>query len=132
MSKLILFNKVKERLITEVPTFKKSKFPKKHVGMFNNQFDNEKRETGIFELLAEIHQALQGFDGEVFTGLSRGPERQDVDHDNVIVWQADYITNLTDTTATDTRKLVNAEVEKLTVEKDLDIDNPVIRTGDGE
>lgn len=78
-----------------------------------------------------VYKALQLFQGVEFTPLNRVAERQDVDHDNCIVWETDFETKLVDTTAdTDADKPTVTATLELTTE--LDIDNEVIRTGDGE
>ena len=86
----------------------------------------------MFQFIKEVHQAVNGFEGACWTGLQRGPERQDTNHDNVIVWQVDYMTNLNDASADPARKLIEATITDIVVNKDLDIDNDIIRSGDGK
>lgn len=81
-------------------------------------------------LVEDVYKALQLFDHDCFTPLKRVAERQDVDHDNCIVWETDFTTKLVDGAAyTDEDKpTVTATLD---VSTDLDIDDDIIRTGDG-
>ena len=83
-------------------------------------------------LVDEVYKALQLFQSDIFTPLKRVTERQDTDHDNCIVWETDYITKLIDTTADSNAGLPEVTIGTLEVTPDLDIDNDVIRTGDGD
>lgn len=88
-------------------------------------------DLGIFDLIQDINVAIQGFSGPLFSGLQRIEERQDLDHDMCNIWQIDYECNLTDC-ATDPRaNLKEHTIATLVINKELDIDNPIIRTGDG-
>lgn len=85
-------------------------------------------------VIDKIYFAIQGlFKNEKYSPLLRVAERQDTDHDRVIDWQMDFLTTMfqcgeLDTTLT---QIPGGTVDvKTTV--DLDIDNDVIRTGDGK
>ena len=82
-----------------------------------------------FDLIHKIYSVLQGFQGATFTSLMRTTDIQDVNHDNLIVWRTDF-----DFMATDCPDLINkveTTITELEINRDLDIDNQVIRTGDG-
>lgn len=82
-------------------------------------------------LVDKVYKALQLFSHPCFTPLKRVAERQDIDHDNCIVWETDFLTRLVDGEAyTDEDK--PSVTASLNLSVDLDIDNDVIRTGDGE
>ena len=99
-----------------------------HIGY--NAINNEKvDESGMFDFIEEVHAAISGFAGECFTPLQRVTERQDEDFDHVLIWEADYSTQLTDNSGRDTKKLVSSTVADVDVQGDLDIDNDIIRTG---
>jgi len=85
----------------------------------------------IFDTIQSVYIALQGFSGACFSGLQRIEEVQDTDHDNVIIWKTIFSTTATDAEAHPSNKLVEANVTNLNITSDLDIDNDVIRTGDG-
>lgn len=74
----------------------------------------------IFELAQKVHQSIQGFAVEgLISPFNRKRERQDTDHDNVIVWQIEYVTLLTDNSANRKRRLVLVETPiELELEKD--------------
>lgn len=85
----------------------------------------------VFDRKSAIHEALQGFKDNYFTAFVRVSETQDTDHSNYMVWTIDYQTTYTDISTYTRRNFVEANVTTLTVNADLDIDNQVIRTGDG-
>lgn len=91
----------------------------------------ETEDLGIFDLVQNIHIAVQGFSGAFFSGLQRIEERQDLDHDNINIWQVDYECNLTDCITDPRNKQIQHTITSLELEKELDIDNPIIRSGDG-
>ena len=105
-----------------------------HCGFESYVTNSIENDAAIFDILERIHKALQGFsDGECFNPLDRVTERQDTDHDNVVVWEMDYTTILLDTApATELKLVTSPGPHDLEVIGDLDIDNDVIRTGDGE
>lgn len=84
-----------------------------HVG-----FESYKtEELEVLDLLDDLHEDLQGFHiNDEFTPLDRNFEGQDTNHDNVIVWQMDYDTLLSDNSGNRNKKLT------LTTIGDLEID----------
>lgn len=87
---------------------------KLHVG-----FESVKtEELEILDLLEDIHADLQGMhDPEYYTPLDRSFEGQDTNHDNVIVWQMDYDTLLSDNAGNRNNKLVKTTIENLQTDK---------------
>ena len=92
----------------------------------------ETEDETFYNDIEQVHAALQGFQGELFTKLNRKEEREDNDHDNCIVWEMDYETRLCDGAGDQDKDLVEATPTKLTITPKLDIDNDNIRTGDGD
>ncbi len=91
---------------------------KLHVG-----FESVKtEELEVFDLLEDIHEDLQGMhDPEYYTPLNRSFEGQDTNHDNVIVWQVDYDTLLSDNSGNRNNKLVETTIENLQTDKDPEV-----------
>lgn len=86
-------------------------------------------ETAIFDLIHDVFNSLQGFQTTDFTSLNRTGDVQDANHDNVIVWRTDFELMLPD--QIDPIGKTQTTINTLEIQKDLDIDNQVIRTGDG-
>ena len=82
-------------------------------------------------LVDEIYQALHLYTTDNFSPLKRIAERQDVDHENVIVWEVDYTTVLLDQQAYTERNFATLTETDLEVNTDVDIDSVIIKTGDG-
>jgi len=100
------------------------------VESYKNETDSA---PDVLAITNEVHVKIEGFGGGCFTELSKSAERQDIDHDNCIVWQLDYETLVTDGAADDRLNLIlTPGTPDLEVIGDLDIDNEVIRTGDGD
>lgn len=86
----------------------------------------------ISPIIDKVYFAIQGLNGEFYGPLLRVAERQDTDHDRVIDWQMDFNTMMFECgKLDDTLTEISGGTLKLELDKDLDIDNPVIRTGDG-
>lgn len=84
-------------------------------------------------IVDNVYKALQLFNDDCFfTPLKRVAERQDTDHDNCIVWETDFITHLVDSTSYSDADKPATTITTLDITTDLDIDDPVIRTGDGD
>ena len=94
-------------------------------------------ETVSFPIISpkidKIYFAVQRLSGEFYSELLRVAERQDIDHERVIDFQMDFLTTIFQCGEKDSSltQIPGGTVDlDLTVE--LDIDNPIIRTGDGE
>jgi len=84
------------------------------------------------DLVDKVYKSLQLHSQPEYSSLIRLAERQDVDHGNCIVWEIDFKTELTDVTAsTDADKTLLGVVPALQIDSELDIDDQIIRTGDG-
>ena len=77
-------------------------------------------------------QGLQGLGSNFYGPLLRVAERQDTDHDRVIDWQMDFNTMMFECGELDTSlKKITGGTLGVDVNVDLDIDDDVIRSGDG-
>ncbi len=99
---------------------------------FNSPDNDKLDESGFFDFEEIIYKALNGLDSVCFTPLKRVADRADEDFDHVYIQETDFATQLTDDSALVDTKLISTTVDKLEITKDLDIDNDVIRTGDGK
>jgi len=99
-----------------------------HIG-----YNTGKEATNSFEeldtYLQEIYFAVQDLQGEYYQPLKRIMEIHDTNHDRLIVWQMEFSTMLEEVGTTDTS--LEEKTATLELDTDLDIDNDVIRTGDG-
>lgn len=93
--------------------------------------DYETEGTDFYTFTDAVHLAIQGWAGSISSPMIRIAEREDNDHDNCIVWEADYTTLLTDCSTDRRNDLVSHTIGNLELETELDIDNENIRTGDG-
>lgn len=103
-------------------------------------FSQLENETVSFPIISPIIdkvyfavQGLQGLGSNFYGPLLRVAERQDVDHDRVIDWQMDFMTMMFECGELDTSltKIIGGTLD-VEVDADLDIDNDIIRTGDGK
>jgi hypothetical protein len=92
-----------------------------------------RKDINFLDLTQNAYLALQGFSGDYFNSINRIFEEQDTDHDSVLVWQITFNCLLTDCLANKWDKLTEKPAPTtLVVQRDLDIDNDVVRTGDGD
>jgi hypothetical protein len=89
-----------------------------------------------FKIVDAVNYALHGRSTTHTTYLQRVEEIQDVDHDNCVVWQINYLCSYMEEInppagETDGTSQVTLTIDDIEINKDLDIDNPVVRTGDG-
>lgn len=97
-------------------------------------FESYKLEdTAVFDIAAEVQEALEGYSTDAITTLQYEAQRMDSNHDNVYIYQFEFSTQFSDETAYSKRDAVTIAENTLsqTVNIDLDIDNNIIRTGDG-
>lgn len=84
-----------------------------HIGYDSLETDDLK----IFDLIDEIHGVLNGVTvNSLFTPLERVREEQDVDHDVISVWLADYSFKLRDNSANREQNLVKTTLTGVDVE----------------
>lgn len=105
-----------------------------HVG-----FQSLKDETLSFldldPILTKVYRSLNGLSGETFGVIKRVSEEQDIDHGSVIVWNMNFSVAAFECGVAD-EDLEDATdggaiTIGLEIDADLDIDNQIIRTGDG-
>jgi hypothetical protein len=86
----------------------------------------------VFDLKNKVFKALYNLNGAQFTSLSYLAQRIDTNHNNVYIYQLEFKTKYEQCV----NFILNDKVEpeypvSLTLNKNLDIDNNIIRTGDG-
>lgn len=105
------------------------------------EFDKLEDETTSFPLIdatfQAVYYALQGFYKDsstlgYFKPLRRTEVRFDVNHDEVIDWQMDFSTMMEEMGEQDDLTLIAGGTLTPEITRTLDIDNDIIRTGDGE
>ncbi len=89
-----------------------------------------------FDIVSAVNYSLHGRDTTHTTQLQRIAEIQDVDHDNLVIWQinykCDYIETISAPAGTsDGSSQITLDIDDIELNKVLDIDDTVIRTGDG-
>ncbi len=86
----------------------------------------------ISPIIDKVYFATQGLNGTFYGPFLRVAERQDTDHDRVIDWQMDFNTMIFECGELDTSltKIPGGTLDVIP-NVDLDIDNDVIRSGDG-
>ena len=104
--------------------------------MLHLGFSHLEDETVSFPLISpiidKVYFAVQLLKGDFYSPLLRVSETQDTDHDRVIDWQMGFGTKLDQCGELDTSltKITGGTLD-VEVDADLDIDNDIIRTGDG-
>ncbi len=98
-----------------------------------SQLDDE---TVSFPIISpkidKVYFAIQRLSGEFYSELLRVAERQDIDHERVIDFQMDFLTTIFQCGEKDTSVIeIPGGTVDLDLTVDLDVDNDVIRTGDG-
>jgi hypothetical protein len=83
-----------------------------------NTSENEE-DLALFDFREEVYLAVQDFKPTQASKLSRINENTDTSHDNLYVWIMDFSTTFQDVVAQFPRGGVTAEIETLTLTKDL-------------
>jgi hypothetical protein len=87
----------------------------------------------ILDTVQKVVRSLHGWAPASSTNLSRTEENPDTDHDNVIDWQIVFKGTVSDCSTANAHKLKIIETPTtLEITSELDVDNPVIRSGDGD
>lgn len=99
-----------------------------HVG-----FTQLRENLSYFDTIQNVGVALHGFAGSYFSEITRLRAIPDNNHGNVIVWAITFRTVLTDpTTHNPQNQLIQVNTTRTVgIAVDLDIDNPIIRSGNG-
>lgn len=102
-----------------------------HIGFESYKLED----TDILALKQKVYKNVHGFQVstlKTFGKFLRLRETMDTDHDNIMVYIQEYQLSGKDTdfSSADTNVIVSPPIE-LEITGDLDIDNAVIRTGDG-
>ena len=102
-----------------------------HLGF--SQLENETVSFPLIDpIIEKVYFAIQGLNGTFYGPLLRIAERQDTDHDRVIDWQMDFNTMMFECGELDPDLTkIDAGVLDVELNVDLDIDNDVVRSGDG-
>jgi hypothetical protein len=86
----------------------------------------------MFDLASEVQEKLQDWNTANFTSLQYIAQRMNYDHDNVVVYEFDFKTQYSDNTKYLKRNTITKNPPtSLDLTVDLDIDNNIIRTGNG-
>ena len=98
---------------------------------FHNGGDMD-MDLAIFDLKDKVFKALQKFEPTGSGLLIRTAEEQDYDHGNIYHWIMDFTTTYVDSLAAEpVGSISTVPPTSLNLTLDLDIDNPVVRTGNG-
>lgn len=91
----------------------------------------ELEDTTVFDVAAEVQEHLENWHTSNFTGLMYQAQRLNYDHNNVIVYEFDFKTQFSDGIKYFKKDSVTTGNISVSITADLDIDNNIIRTGDG-
>lgn len=96
-------------------------------------FNQYVEDLTLFDTIQSVIASVHKWGTDDFTPLQIISEEHDTDHDNTSVWKVVFKCTATDDNSVDTNKLVLAGSPRtLELTGSLDIDNDVVRTGDGE
>ena len=88
----------------------------------------------FLNVVDKVFACLNGLQSCSFTALERISERQDVNHDQLSIWEIDFRSTIYDSQDNSMTELTATTIDPktgLVINVDLDIDDDVIRTGDG-
>lgn len=86
----------------------------------------------LFDIVNEVKKAIENYSTQYFGPLQYLAQRMDHNHNNVYIYELDYECIYEDDTSYIKKDTITINPPfTLVVNKDLDIDNIVIRTGDG-
>lgn len=93
-----------------------------HICFESFHTDKNEEDLALFDLREEVYLALQDFKPTNAGKLLRISEQTDTRHSNIYHWIMDFTTTYMDSVAQYPRGGVTAEIETLTINKDLIID----------
>lgn len=85
----------------------------------------------LFDIVESVSAIVDGFNTDYGTPFVKIREIQDVDHDNVLVWALIFNNTVIDENSSRFNDLVITTPTMIEINKTIDIDNNIIRTGDG-
>lgn len=85
----------------------------------------------LFDIVDAVSALVDRFEIDNSTPFLKVQEVHDTDHDNVIVWRIVFFCTVTDENSSRFNDLVTATPTMIEINKTIDIDNYIIRTGDG-
>lgn len=96
-------------------------------------FNQYVEDLTLFDTIQSVIASVHKWGTNDFTPLQILSEEHDTDHDNTSVWKVVFKFTATDDNSVNTKNLVLAGTPRtLELTTDLDVDNSVVRTGDGE
>ena len=99
---------------------------------FHVCFNQYVEDLTFFDTIQSVKETLHKWSTNDFTPLQLLSEDHDTDHDNTSVWKIIFKTTATDENSVNTKKLVLVNTPRtLELTTDLDVDNAIVRTGDG-
>jgi hypothetical protein len=97
-----------------------------HVGMRQLVEDLE-----LFDIVQAVSAVVDGYTPDYSTPYIKVREVHDVDHDNVLVWNIVFVSTVTDENSSRFNDLTITTPTTIQINRSVDIDNIIIRTGDG-
>jgi len=99
-----------------------------HIGFESYELED----LDIFDLVESIQVALDGYSTIYFSPLTYLAQRTDYNHNNIYIYQLEYSCIYEDSSSYIKNNTITKNApHTLSVTIDLDIDNDIIRTGDG-
>jgi hypothetical protein len=85
----------------------------------------------LWDLCEQIGTSLHNYSGDNFSDITQRNAIPDNDHDRINIWRLTFGCTITDDTKFKPGKQTVVSGISLNITRDLDIDNVVIKTGDG-
>lgn len=85
----------------------------------------------LFDIVDEVSKVVDRWEMDNTTPFLKIQEFHDTDHDNVLVWRISFVCTVTDENSSRFNDLTTTTPTLLEINRSLDIDNLIIRSGDG-
>ncbi len=85
----------------------------------------------LFDIIQAVSAVVDGYTPDYSTPYVKVREVHDVDHDNVLVWDIVFVSTVTDENSSRFNDLTITTPTMIQINSSIDIDNIIIRTGDG-
>jgi hypothetical protein len=85
----------------------------------------------LFDIVDQVSATVDRFEIPNSTPFLKVQEVHDTDHDNVLVWRIVFFCTVTDENSSRFNDLAITTPTMIEINKSIDIDNNIIRTGDG-